>query len=152
MRCLVQRVTRASVTVDSELVGSVGKGYLVLLGVCPDDDEGIADAVAKKLVNLRIFEDEKGKMNRSITDVGGDALIVSQFTLYADCKHGNRPSFIGACEPKRAEELYQYFCDAVAELGIGVQRGIFGADMKVELLNDGPVTIMLDSAEIVKGR
>lgn len=152
MRCLVQRVTRASVTVDSELVGSVGKGYLVLLGVCPEDDEGIADAVAKKLVNLRIFEDEKGKMNRSITDVGGDALIVSQFTLYADCKHGNRPSFIGACEPKRAEELYQYFCDAVAELGIGVQRGIFGADMKVKLLNDGPVTIMLDSAEIVKGR
>ena len=152
MRCLVQRVTRASVTVDSELVGSVGKGYLVLLGVCPEDDEGIADAVAKKLVNLRIFEDEKGKMNRSITDVDGDALIVSQFTLYADCKHGNRPSFIGACEPKRAEELYRDFCDAVAELGIGVQRGIFGADMKVELLNDGPVTIMLDSAEIVKGR
>ncbi len=152
MRCLVQRVTKASVTVDSKLVGSVGKGYLVLLGVCPEDDEGIADAVARKLVNLRIFEDEKGKMNRSITDVGGDALIVSQFTLYADCKHGNRPSFIGACEPKRAEELYRYFCDAVAELGIGVQRGIFGADMKVELLNDGPVTIMLDSAEIVKGR
>lgn len=152
MRCLLQRVARASVTVDSEVVGSVGKGYLVLLGVSPEDDEGIADALAKKLVNLRVFEDENGKMNRSITDVGGKALIVSQFTLYADCKHGNRPSFIGACEPKRADELYEYFCKAVDQLGVEVQKGVFGADMKVELLNDGPATVMLDSAELIKGR
>ncbi len=152
MRCLIQRVSHASVRVDGRVVGEVEKGYLMLLGVSPEDDEAIADAIAKKAVNLRIFEDEKGKMNRSITDVEGGALIVSQFTLYADCRHGNRPSFTGACEPQRAEALYEYFCRAVSGMGVEVQKGIFGADMKVELLNDGPVTVMLDSAELVKGR
>ncbi len=150
MKCLIQRVKHASVTVDGEEVGKIGAGHLILFGASGKDDTFVADAMAKKTVNLRVFEDEAGKMNLSLLDVGGEALIVSQFTLYANCKHGNRPSFIEACEPKTANEMYEYFCTAVKGYGVKVEKGVFGADMKVELLNDGPVTIMLDSEEIVK--
>ena len=152
MKCLIQRVKHASVTVDGEVKGKIDEGYLVLFGASQSDELDLADSMAKKLVNLRIFEDENGKMNLSLLDVGGEALIVSQFTLYANCRHGNRPSFIDACEPVRANEIYEYFCDKVKSYGVKVEKGIFGADMKVELLNDGPVTIMLDSDEIVKGK
>ncbi len=150
MRCLLQRVSESSVRVDGETVGRSGKGYLVLFGAAPTDNEAIADKLAAKIVNLRVFEDEAGKMNKSILDVDGEILCVSQFTLYADCRKGNRPSFTDACEPKRANELYEYFCEALSRFGIHTERGVFGADMKVELINDGPVTVMLDSDEIVK--
>ena len=146
MKLVIQRVTRASVTVDGNITGEIGLGYLVLLGVEGSDNESIADKMAAKISKLRIFEDENGKTNLSIFDVGGKMLVVSQFTLLADCSHGNRPSFIGAGSPAEASRLYDCFCDKVAELGVEVQRGIFGADMKVELLNDGPFTICLDSA------
>lgn len=152
MKCLIQRVKHASVTVDGEVTGKIDEGYLVLFGASQSDELDLADSMAKKLVNLRIFEDENGKMNLSLLDVGGEALIVSQFTLYANCRHGNRPSFIDACEPVRANEIYEYFCEKVKNYGVKVEKGVFGADMKVELLNDGPVTIMLDSDEIVKGK
>ena len=148
MRALIQRVTRASVSVGGETVGAIGKGFLILLGVAPGDDEATCDKLARKAVALRVFEDEAGKMNRALADVGGRVLIVSQFTLYADCRKGNRPSFTGACEPVRAKALYEIFCDAVAALGVPVERGVFGADMAVELVNDGPVTILLDSREL----
>ncbi len=150
MRLVVQRVKKASVTVDSSCVGSIEQGFLVLLGVAPDDDELICDKMAQKLVGMRVFEDADGKMNKSIADIGGRLLIVSQFTLYADCRKGNRPSFTGACGPQRANELYEYFCTQTRGLGIATEMGVFGADMQVELLNDGPVTIILDSDEIVK--
>ena len=151
MRFLVQRVTEASVTVEGEVIGSIGRGYLVLVGVCDTDTEAIADAMTKKLVGLRIFEDENGKTNRSIGDVGGDMLLVSQFTLYADCRHGNRPSFVRAGSPDAAERLYEYVIDRLrSQYAINVQTGSFGADMKVRLLNDGPFTVMLDSAELGK--
>lgn len=152
MKCLIQRVKHASVTVDGEVTGKIDEGYLVLFGASQSDELDLADSMAKKLLNLRIFEDENGKMNLSLLDVGGEALIVSQFTLYANCRHGNRPSFIEACEPVRANEIYEYFCEKVKSYGVKVEKGVFGADMKVELLNDGPVTIMLDSDEIVKGK
>ena len=148
MRALIQRVTSASVTIDGRTVGAIDKGFLILLGVAPEDDEATADKVARKAAAMRVFEDEAGKMNRALADVGGKALIVSQFTLYADCRKGNRPSFTGACEPVRASALYDYFCDAVAALGVPVERGVFGADMAVSLVNDGPVTILLDSREL----
>lgn len=151
MRFLVQRVTEASVTVEGEVIGSIGRGYLVLVGVCDTDTEAIADAMTKKLVGLRIFEDENGKTNRSIGDVGGDMLLVSQFTLYADCRHGNRPSFVRAGSPDAAERLYEYVIDRLrSQYAIKVETGSFGADMKVRLLNDGPFTVMLDSAELGK--
>ncbi len=150
MRCLLQRVSGASVAVDGETVGSCGKGYLVLFGAAPDDSEAVADKLAQKVASLRVFEDGAGKMNLSIADVGGSVLCVSQFTLYADCRKGNRPSFTGACEPARAKGLYEYFCSALRALGIKTEMGVFGADMKVSLVNDGPVTVMLDSDEIVK--
>ncbi len=150
MRALLQRVQFASVTVDGELVSKTGKGLLILLGVAPTDSEKEADFLAEKCVNLRIFEDENGKMNRSLLDVHGDALIVSQFTLYADCRHGRRPAFTDAAPPAHADKLYEYFMAQVKQKDIGeVGHGIFGADMKVELLNDGPVTIMLDTDEIM---
>ena len=150
MRALLQRVTHASVTVDGELVSKTGKGLLILLGVAPTDSEKEADFLAEKCVNLRIFEDENGKMNRSLLDVHGDALVVSQFTLYADCRHGRRPAFTDAAPPAHADKLYEYFMAQVKQKDIGeVGHGIFGADMKVELLNDGPVTIMLDTDEIM---
>ncbi len=144
MKSVIQRVTHASVSVDGSVVGQIGKGYLVLFGVGEGDTKSDCDRLAAKLVKLRIFEDENGKTNLSIGDVGGEMLIVSQFTLYADCSHGNRPSFINAAKPMLANELYDYFCEKVSELGINVQKGIFGADMKVELLNDGPFTVILE--------
>lgn len=150
MRCLIQRVRSAGVEVNGETVGDIGSGLLVLLGVAPDDDESIADAMAKKTVSLRIFSDRNGKMNLSLADVSGEALIVSQFTLYADCRKGNRPSYTGACEPRKADRLYEYFCRAFETYGIKTEKGIFGADMKVSLVNDGPVTVMLDSDIILK--
>ena len=150
MRALLQRVQFASVTVDGELISKTGKGLLILLGVAPTDSEKEADFLAEKCVNLRIFEDENGKMNRSLLDVHGDVLIVSQFTLYADCRHGRRPAFTDAAPPAHADKLYEYFMAQVKQKDIGeVGHGIFGADMKVELLNDGPVTIMLDTEEIM---
>ena len=144
MRLVVQRVKNAKVDVDNKTVGSIDKGFLVLLGVTHSDTKETAYYLVKKLCNLRVFEDENGKMNLSLKDVEGKLLIVSQFTLYADCTGGNRPSFINAAKPDMANELYEYFCNECKNKGIEVQKGIFGADMKVSLLNDGPVTIILE--------
>ena len=145
MRCLIQRVKQAQVSVEGEVCGKIAQGYLVLLGACDSDDEFIADKMVQKLLNLRIFEDEQGKMNKSITDIDGELLIVSQFTLYADCKKGNRPSFVGAGAPDHANKIYEYFCQQAALTCKRVERGVFGADMQVTYTNDGPVTILLDS-------
>ena len=144
MKLVVQRVKNANVEVDGKVVGKIDKGYLVLLGVTHDDTKEIADYLVKKLCNLRIFEDESGKMNLNIKQAEGDLLIVSQFTLYGDCTEGNRPSFTNAAKPDIANELYEYFCNKCVENSIHVEKGIFGADMKVSLLNDGPVTIILE--------
>ena len=144
MKLVIQRVKNAKVDVEGKTVGKIEKGFLVLLGVTHTDTKEIADYLVKKLCNLRVFEDENGKMNLSLKDVGGKLLIVSQFTLYADCSAGNRPSFINAAKPDFANELYEYFCERCKENGIEVKKGIFGADMKVSLLNDGPVTILLE--------
>ncbi len=144
MKLVVQRVKNAKVDVDNKTVGRIEKGFLVLLGVTHTDTKETADYLVKKLCNLRVFEDEKGKMNLSIKDVKGKLLIVSQFTLYADCTGGNRPSFINAAKPEIANELYEYFCKECKNKGIEVEKGIFGADMKVSLINDGPVTIILE--------
>lgn len=149
MKAVIQRVTHASVKVDGETVGSCGQGFLILLGVMAGDDEKEADKLVKKTVNLRIFEDENGKMNLSSLDIGGEMLVVSQFTLCADCTHGRRPSFTPSAPPDEANRLYEYFVRRLKENGIShVETGVFGADMKVELLNDGPVTIILDSSEL----
>lgn len=151
MRLLVQLVEKASVSVDGKINGEIGKGYLVLFGACESDTKDIADKMLKKLINMRIFQDSEGKTNLSINDVGGSLLIVSQFTLYADMRKGNRPSFVKAGSPTHANELYEYFVsEAKNTYGINVGTGIFGADMKVSLVNDGPFTVMLDSDEIVK--
>lgn len=144
MKLVIQRVKNAKVDVDGKTVGSIEKGFLALLGVTHTDTKETADYLVKKLCKLRVFEDENGKMNLSIKDVGGQLLIVSQFTLYADCSGGNRPSFVNAAKPDLANELYEYFCEKCKEEQIEVQKGIFGADMKVSLLNDGPVTIILE--------
>ena len=144
MKVVIQRVEHASVTIDGQIHGRIGKGYLVLLGVGHDDDEATADRIVKKMIGLRIFADENGKTNLSLKDVGGSLLIVSQFTLYADCRHGNRPGFTDAAKPDRANALYEYFVKKCEEQVENVQTGSFGADMKVELLNDGPFTIILD--------
>ena len=144
MKLVVQRVKQASVKVDEDIVGKIDKGYLVLIGITHTDTKEIAEYLVKKLCNLRIFEDEQGKMNLSLKDVGGKLLIVSQFTLYANCESGNRPSFTDAAKPDIANELYEYFCNKCKENQIEVQKGIFGADMKVSLINDGPVTIILE--------
>jgi D-tyrosyl-tRNA(Tyr) deacylase len=146
MKLVVQRVTRASVTVDGECLSRIGTGLLVLCGVGHDDTEFDAHYLAKKTANLRIFEDEDGKMNRSVGDVGGEILSVSQFTLYGDCNKGNRPSFIGAARPEQGEALFNIFVQALEKLGFVPNIGRFGADMKVDLLNDGPVTILVESA------
>ena len=148
MRFVVQRVTHASVTVDGNVVGEIDKGFMVLIGVSDEDTKDIADKLIKKLIGLRIFEDENGKTNLSLSDVGGSLLLVSQFTLYADCKKGNRPSFIRAGKPDMAEAMYEYIIEECSKQVENVSRGIFGADMKVSLINDGPFTIVLDSAEI----
>lgn len=145
MKLLIQRVSRASVTVDEQVVGAIDAGFLILVGVGQEDAEAQADWLAKKAANLRVFEDENEKMNYSLKDIGGSVLAVSQFTLYADCRHGNRPSFTNAGAPGIAEPLYEYFCDRLRIEGItNVQKGVFGADMKIDLVNDGPVTIMLE--------
>lgn len=150
MRALIQRVSHASVTVEGDCLSRIGPGLLILLGVGPEDNAATADFLAEKIANLRIFEDEAGKMNRSLLDCKGEALVVSQFTLYADCRKGRRPAFVGAAGPQLAEELYEYFADTLAQKDIGaVGRGRFGADMKVELLNDGPVTIWLDTEQLL---
>lgn len=148
MRFLIQRVTKASVSIDDQIYGSIEKGYLVLIGIADTDTREIADKLVRKLIGLRIFEDENHKTNLSLNDVNGNLLLVSQFTLYADCKKGNRPSFIKAGKPDKAEELYQYIIRQCEKEVANVQTGVFGADMKVELLNDGPFTIFLDSDEM----
>lgn len=145
MRIVIQRVNYASVKVDGREIGAIGKGFLVFFGVAEGDTKEMADRYVKKLAGLRIFEDAEGKTNLSITDVGGEVLVVSQFTLYADCKKGNRPSFIKAGAPDFANELYEYFKDKCRETFGAVQCGEFGADMKVSLENDGPFTILWDS-------
>ena len=145
MKLVIQRVRHANVKVEEKIVGNINQGFLVLLGVGPDDTTENADFLVQKLIKLRVFEDENGKMNLSLKDIDGELLIVSQFTLYADCSGGNRPSFVNAAKPDKANELYEYFIRKCKEENIkNVQHGIFGADMKVELLNDGPVTILLE--------
>lgn len=148
MRFVIQRVTEASVTIDGEISGKIGKGYLVLIGVADTDTKEIADKMIRKMIGLRIFEDEQGKTNLSLADVNGGLLLVSQFTLYANCKRGNRPSFIEAGKPDMANEMYEYIIEKCRESVDEVQTGEFGADMKVQLLNDGPFTILLDSDQL----
>lgn len=148
MRLVVQRAKNASCTVDGVVTGKIDDGYVVFLGVSDTDTTEVADKMAKKLIGLRIFEDENGKTNLSIKDVDGELLIISQFTLYADCRKGNRPSFVNAGKPDMASELYDYFCDVCEKEVKNVGRGVFGADMKIQLLNDGPFTIWLDSEDM----
>ncbi|MCI6689476.1 MAG: D-aminoacyl-tRNA deacylase [Clostridiaceae bacterium] len=148
MRFVVQRVTHASVTVDSQVIGKIGNGFMVLIGVADTDTREIADKMVKKLLGLRIFEDENGKTNLDIHTVEGELLLISQFTLYANCRHGNRPSFIEAGKPDMANEMYEYIIAKCKEQVPVVEKGEFGADMKVELLNDGPFTILLDSDQL----
>ncbi len=144
MKLVVQRVKNAQVEVEEKIVGKIEKGFLVLLGVTHSDTKEQADYLVKKLCKLRVFSDEKDKMNLSLKDVSGELLIVSQFTLYANCVDGNRPAFIEAAKPEQANKLYEYFCSECEKNEIHVEKGIFGADMKVSLLNDGPVTIILE--------
>jgi len=146
MRLVVQRVREASVISDGVLTGSIGRGLMILCGVGPEDDEATASRLAQKVAALRIFGDESGKMNLSLKDLDGEALVVSQFTLYGDTKKGRRPYFGGAAKPEKAEALYQVFMDVLKEQGVVVRSGVFGADMQVSLINDGPVTLWLDSA------
>ncbi|RME22405.1 MAG: D-tyrosyl-tRNA(Tyr) deacylase [Deltaproteobacteria bacterium] len=146
MRAVVQRVSRASVTVKGEVVGEIGAGLLVLLAVAPGDGPDQVAWLARKVAGLRIFADDAGRMNRSLLEIGGAALVVSQFTLYGDCRRGRRPSFVGAAEPALAERLYEEFCSALVEQGVGtVARGRFAAHMQVALTNDGPVTLVIDT-------
>lgn len=147
MRLVIQRVISASVSVDGEIVASISKGLLALLGVGEDDTEADAQYLADKTANLRIFEDDAGKMNLSLTDIGGDILVVSQFTLYGDCRKGRRPSFASAARPEKADDLYKFYISALTKAGLKPQTGIFQAYMAVELINDGPVTILLDSSK-----
>ena len=148
MKVVLQRVSRAAVSVDGEVIGAIGKGFLLLLGVSDTDTEQTADRMGDKICKLRIFEDENGKTNLSLADVGGALLVVSQFTLYADCKKGNRPSFIKAGGPKLAEELYEYVISRCRERVQMVEHGSFGAHMIIDLENDGPFTLVLDSEEL----
>ncbi|HCD69238.1 MAG TPA: D-tyrosyl-tRNA(Tyr) deacylase [Ruminococcaceae bacterium] len=148
MRFVIQRVTSSKVTIGGEIKGEIGKGFMVLIGVADGDTAEIADKMIRKMVNMRIFEDENGKTNLGLKDVGGSLLLISQFTLYADCKKGNRPSFIKAGAPDMAEKLYDYIISECKKEIEVVEQGEFGADMKVELLNDGPFTIFLDSDEL----
>ena len=147
MKFVIQRVTHASVTVDRDVLGKIEKGFMVLIGIEDSDTQAVADKMISKMLGLRIFEDEDGKMNLALKDVGGGLLLISQFTLYADCKKGNRPSFVKAGKPDMAEPMYEYIIEKCREQIKNTQKGQFGADMKVDLLNDGPVTILLDSEE-----
>ncbi len=149
MRVVVQRCSRAEVRIDGQTVGQIGRGFLLLVGVTDGDSEAQAELLAKKVAQMRVFEDGEGKMNLALKDVDGAILSISQFTLYADCKKGNRPSFIRAARPETAAPLYDYFNARLrSEYGLQVETGRFGADMKVDFINDGPVTILLDSAEL----
>ena len=148
MRFVIQRVQNASVTVDEEVIGKIGRGYMVLIGVCEADDEAVADRMVDKMIKLRINEDSEGKTNLSLADVDGELLLVSQFTLYANCKKGNRPSFVDAGSPDHANALYEYIIEKCRERVPVVEKGSFGAEMKVSLVNDGPFTIVLDSEKL----
>jgi D-tyrosyl-tRNA(Tyr) deacylase len=150
MKAVIQRVTHAKVTVDGKITGQIQNGLLILLGVAKSDDEQHAEVLAKKLAALRIFEDEAGKLNHSLLDTNGSALVVSNFTLYADCKKGRRPDFTGAAAFELANRLYEYFCICLKTAGItNVQTGVFGGDMQVELVNNGPVTVILESEDLI---
>ena len=148
MKVILQRVTQASCVVDGKVTGQIKDGYMALVGISADDQEELLEKMADKVINLRVFSDEEGKMNRSLLDVKGDILSISQFTLYADCKKGRRPSFTHAAKPDISSPMYDKFNEILREKGIHVETGIFGADMKISLLNDGPVTIILDSDEL----
>ncbi len=148
MRAVVTRVTNACVRIDGEAVGQIGRGFLILLGIGPDDTPALCAKLADKILGLRVFEDDSGKMNRSLTDIGGQVLVVSQFTLYADCSHGRRPSFIGAAKPELAVPLYEQFLRECHSRGFAPQHGCFGADMQVESCNDGPVTLIIDTKDL----
>lgn len=148
MKFVIQRVTESSVKVDGEIIGQIGKGYMVLIGIAQNDSKEIADKLIKKMIGLRIFEDENGKTNLSLADVDGELLLISQFTLYANCKKGNRPSFTESGNPEMAEALYQYIIEQCRKTVPIVETGSFGADMKVSLVNDGPFTIVLDSEQM----
>ena len=149
MKIVLQRVKEASVTIDGEIHGAIGKGYMILDGFNEEDNHEIIDSLVEKVIHLRVFEDENQKMNRSLLDVEGSILSISQFTLYADCRKGRRPSFINAAKPDISSPLYDYFNECLRNQGIHVETGIFGADMKCALINDGPVTIVLDSDELI---
>lgn len=148
MRAVIQRVKHSSVTVDDEIIGKIGEGLLIFVGVAPNDDESDIDYIFKKSLELRIFEDENGKMNLSVSDIGGEILLISQFTLFGDCRKGRRPSFASSCEPIKAEQMYNKLLEKMRQSGIKTECGSFGADMKIELLNDGPVTMLLDSEKL----
>ena len=149
MKVILQRVSRASVTVDNAVVGAIGQGFLVLLGVAQGDDEKEAEVLANKVAGLRVFTDDNDKMNLSLADIGGEVLVISNFTLCADCSHGRRPSFINAARPETAEPPYRFFCQRLLQNGVKkVEQGIFGADMQVSLINDGPVTIEINSKDL----
>lgn len=148
MRFVIQRVKKASVSVEGKIVGKIDKGFMVLIGISQEDNEEIADKMVRKLINLRVFTDENDKMNLNINSINGELLLVSQFTLYANCKEGNRPAFIEAAKPNLANELYEYIISECKNKVNIVQSGIFGAKMEVDLVNDGPVTIILDSEKI----
>lgn len=148
MRFVIQRVKEASVTVDGNVIGAIGRGFMVLIGVCQEDTRETADKMIRKMINMRIFQDENDKTNLALSDVNGELLLVSQFTLYADCRKGNRPSFIKAGSPDLANELYEYIISECRKQVPKLEKGEFGADMKVSLINDGPFTIVLDSQDL----
>ncbi len=150
MKIVIQKVLESSVTIDGKVNGSIKKGFMVLVGFCENDNHAIIDKMVDKMIGLRIFEDEEGKMNKSLHDVNGSILSISQFTLYADCRKGRRPGFTEAAKPVIAIPLYEYFNNKIREYNIHLETGIFGADMKVSLINDGPTTIILDSEDICK--
>lgn len=152
MKLIIQRVTHASCTVDDQVTGKIDRGFLVLIGISDTDNKEITDKMVKKLIGLRIFEDADGKTNLSLQDINGSLLLISQFTLYADCRKGNRPSFTGAGKPDLANQLYEYMIECCKKEIPVVERGIFGADMKISLVNDGPFTIILDSDDIVSSK
>lgn len=148
MRTVIQRVSSSRVSVDGKTIGQIGPGMCILVGVAPADTEDDARRAAEKIVNLRIFADDAGKMDRSLLDTGGSALIISQFTLFADCRKGRRPSFTKAADPELGRSIYEYFSRCIEDLGVHVENGCFGADMSVEIVNDGPVTILIDSEDL----